>query len=260
MAQIAVQLRNAFPISIPVWIAIWTAIGALFALQLRWHYGLSWSLSLFWGFADYYLWSVMALFMFAGINHLVRQNWSLTQRGLIYLALAPVVLAVHVLLTMVVGSVDGEWVSYFRGLYIKKLTINVLTYGALVAIGDRLAASAAVPKHDRAIVTFLAKRGDRSRKILPAQIIWGEVSGNYVNLHTREGAWPVRQSLTEFAQQLPADQFVKISRSSIVNLSEIQSLITNNGKMRIALSSGEVLDVSRRCQPTIRQAFKSSAP
>ncbi len=235
---------------------VWSAIGCVFALQLRWYYELTWSLSIFWGLADWYLWGLLALLIGPSAKWLADREPRLWTRVVIYAACAPVVAALHVVLTMLVAGIgnlpaDIPWTEHFQGIYAKKLTLNLLTFAAIVAVYERLAKT---PKNRPA--PLLAKLGHASRLINPEQIVWGEVSGNYVNLHTRDGVWPVRGSLTEILEKLPAGQFVRISRSAMIRLARVRGTESVDGAMCVLLRDAPPLRVARRYRPLVRRALR----
>ncbi len=56
----------------------------------------------------------------------------------------------------------------------------------------------------------------------------------------------LRDSMTGLEQALNPNQFMRIHRSSIVNKSQVKQLVNQDGQMKIILSSGQILDVSKR--------------
>src|SRR5439155_14004019 len=55
-------------------------------------------------------------------------------------------------------------------------------------------------------------------------IEWLEADGNYVRLQAGNESHHVRETLTNLETKLPAEKFMRISRSSIVNLDQIKEL------------------------------------
>ena len=207
------RFRRIARVSPIMWFLLWTAVGGLFSLQLRWYYGLPWSLSVFWGFADWYLWSFLALGVFAVIRKLIKIAWPIKLRALAYCFAAPMVAALHVVLTMIVAGSNevpqGHTLSeYFAALYAKKLTLNVLTFAAIAGIGDWLATRAQQAPPAVAAVGFMAKHGTRRRLVKPEEVIWGEVCGNEVLLHCRDGCWSVPLTMTQLLEKLPEKGFL----------------------------------------------------
>jgi DNA-binding LytR/AlgR family response regulator len=238
------------------WFLLWTTIGCVFALQLRWYHELPWSLSIFWGLADWYLWGLLALLSGTAIRRLKHAGISISVRLVLYLFFAPAVVALHVIFTMLVGGIGGlqldtQWVDYFQALYAKKLTLNLLTCAAIVLIFERL--SDDTPRKEK---LFLTKLGDVSRLISADEIIWGEVCGNYVNLHTGDGVWPLRDTLSGLLDRLPRGKFVRISRSAMVSLRRVHEQCLDGRSLTLSLEGGTRVRVSRRYRPHVRQALR----
>ena len=78
-------------------------------------------------------------------------------------------------------------------------------------------------------------------------IDWIESSRNYVRIRTK-GAWQtVREPLAAFATRLDSAQFVRVSRSCLVNLDRVRELRRQpNGQHVILLVDGSRLIASRR--------------
>jgi two-component system, LytTR family, response regulator len=93
---------------------------------------------------------------------------------------------------------------------------------------------------------FVVKHGGRLRLVHAAEIRWVEARGNYVHLHTGDGAFLLRETLTALASQLPAERFLRVHRSALVALPEVQDLQrTPAGDYELRLRSGEVVPMSR---------------
>ncbi len=77
-------------------------------------------------------------------------------------------------------------------------------------------------------------------------IDWVGSADNYVELHVGSHCHLLRETMTSFAGRLPQEQFVRISRTSIVNVSrvkEMQSLF--HGEYAVTLTTGVRLTLSR---------------
>ena len=80
------------------------------------------------------------------------------------------------------------------------------------------------------------------------EIDWIEAEGNYVNLHVRKDAYLIRGRMQEFENQLDPEKFLRIHRSTIVNLdrvSEFHPMCKGDGV--IVLKDGQRLSASRSC-------------
>jgi two-component system, LytTR family, response regulator len=99
---------------------------------------------------------------------------------------------------------------------------------------------------DRGRDRFVVKHGGRLRLVQAAEIRWIEARGNYVHLHTDDGAFLLRETLTMLAAQLPAERFLRVHRSAIVAIPEVQDLQrTKAGDYELRLRGGDVVPMSR---------------
>jgi two-component system LytT family response regulator len=95
---------------------------------------------------------------------------------------------------------------------------------------DRLA----IPKHGR--VLFVATK----------EIDWIEAEGNYVRLHVGNRAHEFRETLTSLEQKLNPAEFLRIHRSTIVNVQRIKEIQAwFHGHHRVLLENGTELRMSR---------------
>lgn len=78
------------------------------------------------------------------------------------------------------------------------------------------------------------------------EVQWMEALGDYVNLHTAEDSYLVLQSLKQLETRLEPDKFVRVHRSSIVNLEAIKEIAPwSKGKWKIILADGHEIIISR---------------
>jgi DNA-binding LytR/AlgR family response regulator len=86
---------------------------------------------------------------------------------------------------------------------------------------------------------FFIKCDNQIEKVFYHELIYAEAMLNYVMLHTNTKKMMVYVTIKGLEEQLPADQFIKVHKSFIVNLSKIKSIeanILNVGNERIAVS------------------------
>lgn len=75
---------------------------------------------------------------------------------------------------------------------------------------------------------------------------WIEAAGNYVRIHTDDGAFLHRASLTAMEERLPADRFARVHRSAIVALDRVERVVPNDsGDFDVHLDAGDVVKMSR---------------
>jgi two-component system LytT family response regulator len=88
--------------------------------------------------------------------------------------------------------------------------------------------------------------GDRMAILRVADVDWVEASGNYVTLHAREKTWLLRETIAAMEARLAPSGFVRIHRSSLVNVERVIELRSlDNGEFAVSLSVGAVLKLSR---------------
>lgn len=93
---------------------------------------------------------------------------------------------------------------------------------------------------------LVLKRGGRLVFLDIDEIDWIEAEDVYVRLHTREKSHLMRTRLKHLEKRLDARRFVRIHRSTIVNLSRIKEVTPHpNGGAVVILRSGEKLKMSR---------------
>lgn len=89
------------------------------------------------------------------------------------------------------------------------------------------------------------------------QIEWVEASGNFVRFHCAGGkAWLHRETMNGLEARLDADRFVRIHRSTIVNIEavkELQPLF--HGDSIVILRDGTELTMSRSYRPRLQKLF-----
>jgi two-component system, LytTR family, response regulator len=93
----------------------------------------------------------------------------------------------------------------------------------------------------------IALKSDRKIVLLrTAEIEWIEAAGNYVNIHARQSTHFVRETMHSIEQKMPADRFMRIHRSTIVNLDRVKELKAGaNGEYVVLMQDGQALTLSR---------------
>lgn len=100
---------------------------------------------------------------------------------------------------------------------------------------------------------LLVKKLNREFLVKVSDILWVEASGNYVNLHTKKGVYPIRYTLTKFCEEGINHGFIRIHRSFAIALSAIESITyEETGDGQITTYNGKLLPLSRRH----KEAFK----
>ncbi len=113
----------------------------------------------------------------------------------------------------------------------------------------------APPRRNRLMI----KSGGRIHFVRMTDIDWCEAAGNYVRIHVAHQEHLVRDTMSRLETELDPLQFVRIHRSTIVNVDRIQEMQSSfNGEYVVLLRTGTRLTLSRgyrdSLQATTRQA------
>jgi len=93
---------------------------------------------------------------------------------------------------------------------------------------------------------IVVRTKDSTRLLMTDEIDWIEAAGVYVTLHVGDDEFLYRAGLAEVASRLDPFQFVRIHRSSVVNLRSIAILERrSHGEFEVALKNGTRLMLSR---------------
>jgi two-component system, LytTR family, response regulator len=88
---------------------------------------------------------------------------------------------------------------------------------------------------------------ERLQLIDAASIEWLEADDNYVHVHTPARSYLLRRTLQDLLSQLGEQRFVRIHKSTAVNINSIESLTPLfKGDYEIHLNNGRILRLSRR--------------
>ena len=80
-----------------------------------------------------------------------------------------------------------------------------------------------------------------------SEVIWIGAESNYVRFHLADQSYLARRSLSSLESELDAGRFVRVHRSSIVNVEHIARLDpAGHGDYRIRMKNGETVTLSRR--------------
>lgn len=169
------------------------------------------------------------------------------------------VLAIFVLRETVYWAVGERYGFFDEGVAITFLyewRKDVLVYAPIAAVYWWFQRQAELPPpelpgdqrveiHDGATSVFLP----------PADILFVEAAGNYVEFHTAARTHLVRGTLSSWEARLSTRGFVRVHRSRLVNRARISSIKpTPSGDMEIALDDGRIIAGSRRYREALESA------
>jgi len=86
------------------------------------------------------------------------------------------------------------------------------------------------------------------------EVDWIEAAANYVKLHVGKDSFLLREGIGHISARLNPDNFVRIHRSFIVNVSRIRELQPcDSGEYIAVLKDGKELSCSRGCRPQLQK-------
>jgi two-component system LytT family response regulator len=104
---------------------------------------------------------------------------------------------------------------------------------------------------------LIVKSSGRIYFVRTGDIDWCEAEGNYVRVHVGTQQHLVRETMNRMETQLDAAQFVRIHRSTIVNVDRIQELRSSfNGEHLVLLRTGTRLTMSRGYRDGLQARLK----
>jgi two-component system LytT family response regulator len=109
----------------------------------------------------------------------------------------------------------------------------------------------------RRAARLVIRDGSRVGFVAVEQVDWIDVSGNYARLHTAAGVFLLRETLKQLEQRLDPDRFVRVHRSTIVNLERITSVEPYfHGEYTLTLKDGTRLTSSRTHSRRLRELLR----
>lgn len=106
---------------------------------------------------------------------------------------------------------------------------------------------------------IVIKIGGLTRFVIASEIDWVEAAGVYVNLHVQGKEFVYRTSLGAVTKRLDPFRFVRIHRSSVVNLKSIVQLeSTSHGEFEVLLKDGTRLTLSRHYRAEVEKRLGQS--
>ncbi|HEX8696884.1 MAG TPA: LytTR family DNA-binding domain-containing protein [Longimicrobium sp.] len=103
---------------------------------------------------------------------------------------------------------------------------------------------------------FVVKTGNRFRVVRAADVDWIEAADNYVRLHLGKEQHLLRETMSELDRSLDPRRFVRIHRSTIVNVDRIHSIESwGAGEFLFVLADGTKLASSRGYRDRLRSVL-----
>lgn len=105
-----------------------------------------------------------------------------------------------------------------------------------------------VRQNDGSPLIYKVRSGNKIVPVNMKTVSWVEACGNYAQLHTENGVFLVRKSLSTIEQETKEHSIVRSHRGALVNTAFVSAVTRDrtDGAYRIELSSGEIAPLSRR--------------
>lgn len=150
------------------------------------------------------------------------------------------------------GSFSGlafVW-QMFQGLVLYALVAAT----AYALRGGRTTAPVRIVQSDAPLNRYLTKQGDELVPVAVEDIVLIRGAQDYAEVATADGGTHlVRMSLAEFEERLPKDGFVRVHRSTIINIAHLgRAEPIGSGRMALHLAGGNMVEASRSGAQALR--------
>jgi two-component system LytT family response regulator len=159
-----------------------------------------------------------------------------------------------------IGSLEAMALDYvLKPLNPKRLSVAVdrlkgqLEEAPLAQFRQKLEKSLSPPPvSPRYLDRFVIKSAERTELVRVESVDCIESAGVYLSLHVGSRRLIYRSAMQEVAASLDPRQFIRIHRSTIVNIDSIVALESiSHGEFKVILTSGEQFRVSRTYRPLL---------
>ncbi|GLW21112.1 DNA-binding response regulator [Microbispora amethystogenes] len=116
----------------------------------------------------------------------------------------------------------------------------------------RLLTAVAPPGADEDLETIPVELAGRTKFVARQDVCYAEAHGDYVRLHTAGAVYLVRMSLAALERRWAGSGFVRVHRSTLVNVRHVSELRFDAGRVVLEVG-GETLPVSRRLTRQVRE-------
>ncbi len=108
---------------------------------------------------------------------------------------------------------------------------------------------------------FIVSAGNTTIKISVSSILFVSAKSPYVELHLENRKYLYTASLKSMITQLPSNQFVRIHKSTIVNIKMVESYLSRlNGDYDVKLFNNTELRLSRNFTKSFKEIYLSTHP
>lgn len=150
----------------------------------------------------------------------------------------------------------GTRFGAFAFFFVFWFLIDLLLYWAILLRPEPEQDSKALLENSATTERYAVRKGGAQHLVRTTDIRWIEAQGYYAALHTDDGSFLLRRSLTRLEDELDPDNFIRIHRSTIVNVDHVNGLTTNDsGSFLVMLADGTRRGVSRNGRRKLKEAM-----
>lgn len=213
----------------------------------------------------------LAFFLQKKLNGISRKLFT---RLILLLASVLVLSFLHMLISSFIISIAGNVWYNFQFTTWQLATSKLVDYLGITILFYFLAISVAEYTHQSTIKINTLEKNNRTEKpkvitvrdgkkvviVKTSSILWIKSDKPYIAIYTEEGKYLHNSSLRDVLKELNDANFVRIHRSTIVNVSKIDKLISRlNGDYDVVMESSQKLRLSRTYKNNLNDQLLSSS-
>ncbi len=117
-----------------------------------------------------------------------------------------------------------------------------------------------VPSGGTYLTRISARVGDKLVVMRLADVSWIEADGDYMRIHSKGHSMLVRMTMRDLEQRLDPSTFVRVHRSSVINVDFVASVeLLSHGEQVAALTDGVRVRVGRTYRPALSEVLGERA-
>ena len=140
----------------------------------------------------------------------------------------------------------------FRRYYISNMSENDFENDEHADIESKLETVAPIDVIERITV----KVGTKIKVIPVDEVIYFKAEDDYVSVVTDQGHWLKSERLKDYEESLPSNEFARVHRSYIVNISKISKIERYGQKQMLSLNNGEQIRISLTGYKILKEKLK----
>ena len=157
-------------------------------------------------------------------------------------------------------DLPGTRFGVYAFFFVFWFLIDLLLYWVILAKPEPDPESPEKSANNATTECFAVRKGRSQHLVRTADIRWIEAQGYYAALHTDSGSFLLRRSLTRLEDELDPRSFIRVHRSTIVNVDHVDGLTTNHsGSCLVTLSDGTRRGVSRNGRRKLKSLLPATA-